>query len=415
MKPANFKHGSGARSKYPSQILNPEYITLWFGLFFFMLNLSTFNLLPYYLELRGASPGLYGSVAGILGVSNFFSLILLGHRADAWSRKRTVMFYFMFALGGNLAGLWAMEQPELEWFYGVRLLQGIFMGLGFPLVFTWVVEVTPPSQKHLALAWFGIGGILANSLGPSLGELVLSLQGKSGDASGFYLVFLMALGFQLAAMAFFLITRDVAVQRDEEGARPGLAPLLRRRETVLMLMVAWVFGGVFGVLMSFGKNYTASLGLSFVSVLLWAYSAGAVFSRIFIRQITGYLNEKRMIPLGLAGVAATFLLLSVAGNYPLLAFIGFLYGLSHGILYPTLFVRMIDMQAPEELGRAATLYQGSYSVGWGLYPLTGGFLISVWGFPVFFLLLALLASLAIPLHHQAEILAEKRRRRQDGA
>lgn len=406
-------HGSGSRPNPPSQILNRQYITLWFGLFFYMLNLSIFNLLPYYLELRGASPGLYGSVAGIMGVSNFFAIIFLAHRADAWSRKRSVVFYFMFSLAGNGVGLWAMGQPELEWFYVVRLLQGIYLGLGFPLVFAWVIEVTPPSQKHLALAWFGIGGIFANSLGPSLAELLLSLQQSATDPSGFYPVFVMALGFHLAALVCFLAARDVKANTGGEDKKPGLASLLRRRETLLMVTVAWIFGGVYGVLMSFGKNYSASLGLSFVSVLLWGYSAGTISSRIFIRQITRFLNEKRMIPLGLTGVSAAFLLLSLAGNYSMLASVGFLYGLSHGILYPTLFVRMIDMQKPEEIGRAATLFQGSFSVGWGVFPLTGGFLITGFGFPAFFLGLALLPILAIPLHQRAERLAEKRRTGQD--
>jgi len=48
----------------PQRVLNPDYLKLWCGLLFFMLNMSAFNLLPYYLELRGASPDLYGQVAG---------------------------------------------------------------------------------------------------------------------------------------------------------------------------------------------------------------------------------------------------------------------------------------------------------------------------------------------------------------
>ncbi len=163
--------------------------------------------------------------------------------------------------------------------------------------------------------------------------------------------------------------------------------------------------------MSFGKNYTALVGLTYVSILLWAYSIGAIASRVFMQPITRRLSEKRMIPLGLAGLGGvSFLMLAGSDNYWLLGATGALYGLSHGILYPTLFVRFIGFQPPGEIGRAATLYQGAFSAGWGLFPLAGGLVLGWSGFPRLFVLLAGLALLAIPLHARAERVAWERAR-----
>jgi MFS family permease len=391
----------------PARVLNPNYVKLWFGLLFFMLNMSAFNLLPYYLELRGASPDLYGSVAGSMGISNFLCLLLLGRQADAWSRKTTVSTYFLAAFAGNVIAIWAMGQADLRWYFAVRLLQGVFMGLGFPIVFSWTVELSPPNMRQLALAWFGIGGILANSLGPTLGELALSLQTDPNAPEAYAAVWIMATAFALLGLGFFLSTDNVQPAPPEAGAE-GLLPLLHRPESRLVLAVNLIFGGLFGVLMSFSKNYTASLGLSYVSLLLWAYTIGAVLSRVFMDLIMRRITERHLIPLGLLGVGATFFMLAAAEGYALLGAAGFVYGLSHGILFPTLYVRFLNFQRPSEIGRAATLFQGCFSIGWGLIPLGGGTLVRLTNFPSFFSLLAALAGLGILLHLRAEAAANRR-------
>jgi predicted MFS family arabinose efflux permease len=129
---------------------------------------------------------------------------------------------------------------------------------------------------------------------------------------------------------------------------------------------------------------------------------------VFIQQITRILHEGRLAPIGLAGLGASFLLLGLSRGYGMLWAIGLLYGLSHGIVYPTLFVRFLDFQRPDEIGRGATLFQGSFSIGWGLLPMVGGTLIRLLGFPIFFTLLSLLSFGSIGLHRLAERSASRR-------
>ncbi len=144
-------------------------------------------------------------------------------------------------------------------------------------------------------------------------------------------------------------------------------------------------------------------------MLLWAYSLGAVLSRVFMQQIIRHLAETHMIPLGLVGIGTTYLMLGLSQGYGLLGVSGFLYGLSHGILYPTLFVRYLNFQRPGETGRAATLYQGGFSIGWGLFPLAGGSFVRLTNFPTFFSLLTAVAGVGIILHLEAERVARRQR------
>ena len=388
------------------RILTPDFFKLALGLHFFMLNMSIFNLLPYYLELRGASADLYGQVAGSMGISNVVMLLLLGHRADVWSLKATLSTYFVAAFAGNLVALWAMGQESLYWFFVARMLQGVFMGLGFPLLSGWVVALSPPKRKQAAVAWLGIAGILANSLGPTLGELVLAWQGRPEDPTAYFAVFAMATVFQVISLGFLLSARNV--HSHGSGAAKGLGALLKQRDALLLLAVCFIFGGLFGAIMSFSKNYTAWLGLPFVSLLLWAYTVGAIFSRVVIQVVMRHITESSLILLGLLGLGLTFLLLGFVRDYPLLTFTGLLYGLSHGVLYPTLYVRFLDTQPRDEVGRSSTLYQGSFSIGWGLFPLFGGSVVGLTNFPTFFGLLAACAGIGILLYLAAERTPQRR-------
>lgn len=387
--------------------MTPDFIKLWFGQHLFMLNMSIFNLLPYYLELRGVGPDLYGQVAGSMGISIVICMVLFARRADIWSRKTTIGVYFIASLAGNIVALWAMSQPDPRWYFVARLLQGVFMALGFPLIFTWAVELSPPDRKHVVLAWFGIAGLLSNSLGPSLAEWVLSLQPNPNSPDAFFPVFVMSTGFQVASLFFFIWVRDTRAKRVEGEDSIGMRPLLARPHSLLLLLVTASFGGMFGIIMSFGKNYVVSVGLDYVSVLLWAYTIGAIFSRVFIQQISRYVEERHIVMLGLAGLGLTFLMLINTGAYTMLAATGFLYGLSHGVLYPTLFVRFLNFQKSSETGRAATLFQGTFSIGWGLLPLAGGTIVRLTSFNALFGMLVVLSLVGVALAVWAESAATK--------
>ena len=174
--------------------------------------------------------------------------------------------------------------------------------------------------------------------------------------------------------------------------------IMFRKETFLLLVITLCFGGMFGTYVSFGKNYAASVGLSYGSILYSTYAGGAILARFFIRPLTDHLTPSHMIPFGLAGIGVSLFLLGFSDTYTSLGIMGLLYGLSHGILYPTLVVRFIDAQRPSEIGRATIIVQGSFSGGWGLFPWLGGILVQHSSFPSLFSLLTAVSGLCIFIH-----------------
>jgi hypothetical protein len=182
-------------------------------------------------------------------------------------------------------------------------------------------------------------------------------------------------------------------------------PLLKRGESQLILAITFVFGGMFGIYTNFGKNFTASLNLRYASVLFGTYSGGAILSRLLIRPMTRLILERNLIPVGFVGVSFTFFVLAMAHSYWGLSVGGLLYGFGHGVLYPALFIRFLNMQQDSEIGRGTILYQGLFSAGWGFLPYAGGYLVQFSNFQALFTLLATFCGISIVLHQVAERMA----------
>ncbi|HUJ75057.1 MAG TPA: MFS transporter [bacterium] len=396
---------AGAAPPSPSaRIVTGDFLKLFVAVHFSMNDMSLYNLLPYYMQLRGVTPHQYGLVAGTAGVATFVCMLLFGRWADRGSRKALVLAYLAVCLVGDGVAVLAMHGPWQGYFL-CRTLHGAYLGLGFPLVFSWAVDQCSPRQRYVVLAWMGIAGIFSNSLGPILAEALLAWQGRAGDPDSFLPVFLMGSAFSVAAWLMVASARDVPVQGRRSG---GLLILVSRRESLLCLLVTFALGGMFASLVTFGKNYTIAQELSFVSVLLVAYSAGAILSRVLIRQIVSRVPEHRLGGVGLTILVPAFLLLGFAGNYPALTLSGLLYGLGHGVLYPTLYVRFLDYQQAGQLGRASIVFQGAFNVGAGIFLMAGGALVQRAGFSVYFWLLAAIAAACIPANAWAEALWRRR-------
>jgi MFS family permease len=365
-----------------------------------MFGMSTFVLLPHYLMLRGTTEAFYGAVSGTVGLASFACAVLLGRWGDRWDRKRAVTYYMLPGIAGTILACAALDaHPAL--YFVVRALHGFSLGLGFPIVIAWVVEVSPPLRRMEAISYFGVTSLAASALGPLVGELLLNAQGLPVQAGAYRAVFLMALAMLLIGMGFMR-----AVPTVPTAAGPytggGLLPLLRNPGARLLLLVTLNFGGVSFILMSFGKTYAEHLHLEYSSVLFGAFSTGAVASRLCIRPILARISQFHLVMIALIGVAGSFVIVSLAEGYPGLAAAGLLYGLSHGVLYPSLNLRFLEHFTAREIGRASTMFWSAFSLGTGVFPYLGGFVVQAWGFETLFGIAGVITLASLALHWRAE-------------
>lgn len=367
----------------PLGVLSPGFFKLFLGFFFCVLNLNLFALVPYYLQLRGASELLYGTTAGMVGLGGLSAMALFGGRTDRLTRRSATLRYFVASLAANVVALVAMGLPP-AWYLLAAGLHGVMGGVGLPVVFVWASELGPPDRRTQTFAWLGVAGLLGDSLGPLLGESLLFTQPDPQAPSAFLVVFIAASVLWLLSFACFVAAPDAPRAAGFEKTE-GFLPLVRLPELRTMLLAAVAFGGALGVMLSLGKNFVASIGLQFVSVLLGAHTAGALLVRVALPWLLMRFDRVRLVPVAFSGVALSMALLAVTDGYGMLALSGLIYGLSHGLLFPTLLARLMDFGGAEAAGRISTLYMGLFSLGLGLLPALGGVVLPVGGFSALFL------------------------------
>lgn len=139
-------------------------------------------ILPTFIEIMDTSvvnvslPHIQGSLnAGVdeatwvltsYLVSNAVIIPITGWLASVFGRKRYLLFsIFLFTLASILCG----AAPSLEILILARILQGIGGGGLQPLSQAILLETFPPKEHGVAMAIFGMGVVLAPTIGPVLG------------------------------------------------------------------------------------------------------------------------------------------------------------------------------------------------------------------------------------------------------
>ncbi|MDD9943650.1 MAG: MFS transporter [Myxococcales bacterium] len=385
----------------PLSVLTPGFAKLFAGFLLCTLSVNLLSLTPYYLELRGAGELLYGTAAGMHGLAGVAAVALLGGQADRLSRRGASLRYFALSILGNLLALLAMNWHPASYLLPLAL-QGAAFGVGLPVLFVWASELCPPERRTEAFAWFGIAGLVGDSLGPLLAEMLLAAQARPNTPGAFFAVFVAANVLCPLGLACFARVPNVIPAASTAEDHEGLMGLLRSPCLRASLLATMAFGGALGVMLSLGKNFVAGIGLQFVSVLLAGHTVGALTSRVLLPWILARAERPRLITGAFAGVVTSMLLLSATRGYALLALSGLVYGVSHGVLFPTLLSRVIDFSAESAAGRVTSLYMGVFGMGFGLMPILGGAVLKVAGFPSLFRLIALCCAGGLLLARLAE-------------
>lgn len=384
-----------------SSLITAAFVKLFLGFFCCCLILGLYALVPYYLELRGTSELFFGIAAGMHGLGGVVGMLIFGGAADRRTRRASSLRYFAPTLVATALALPAMSWHPL--WYGVCLgLQGVTGGIGLPIMFVWASELCPPSRRTEAFAWLGIAGLAADSLGPLLGETLLLTQGTTRAPADFQLVFAAALVLAPLVVLFLISTPDVQPATDPSAGALRVWPLLQRRAVRTTLLAVVPFGGALGIVLSLGKNFVASIDLQLVSVLLSGHTVGAIGSRLAMPWFLRRFERMQLIAASFFGVVLSMLQLAITDGYGLLLTAGLTYGVSHGILFPTLLSRLIDYGGTAAAGRLTTLYMGMFSLGAGAVTAGAGVVLQVAGYSTVFVSVALICLVGLSLTRRAE-------------
>ncbi len=135
-----------------------------------------------------------------------------------------------------------------------------------------------------------------------------------------------------------------------------------RSDLMVPLGVTLLIGTGFGGVLNFLAAYTATLSLK-ISDFFLAYSAMVIMVRLLGGQASDRAGRDAVVLPSLIVSGLGLFGISLIQSPGALLWMGVVYGLGHGLLYPTLNAQVVDWTGPEERGIAMGVFNASFTAG----------------------------------------------------
>jgi len=385
--PGDDDEGDG--SSRGEALTSPAFIALVFANVAWFLGFATFFLLPKFLVTElNATEQQVGWIMASFGLLSVTALPVVGSFSDRLGR-RPFLLAGASILGGTSALFLLVEQVG-PLVYLLRAVQGLAFACWFVSSSTLVIDLVDARRRGGALGIFGISTLSTHGIAPSLAEWLAQVQ-------SYQWVFVLAIGYTLAAAALALAIPDRARHRHHEQSARSVGRIMAAPALGLIVIASLLCGIGFGTALVYSQPLALQRGISLVTAFLIAYSLTSVLVRIFFSRLPD-LPDKRVVVLPSislmgAGVAWLFWMDSMTEFVAA----GALMGLGHSLTYPTMNALLINRLYSSEHGRGMSLFVGGFNIGMITAQVVFGYLTNFLPLATLFLLAGGLVWLALPV------------------
>ncbi|MEW6668393.1 MAG: MFS transporter [Thermodesulfobacteriota bacterium] len=364
-------------------IYTSTFIRMAVSYFFMASSFGAFFLLPLFIVGHGGSKADTGILMGAFGLSSVLCRPWTSDMIDRIGRKKSYTLGSIIMVVLPLAYL--PFEGELRAFYLplllVRIVHGVGLAVLFTAAFTYVSDIIPDDRLNEGIGMFGVTGLTGTALGPALEELVIR---EFGFPAGFLFAALLA-----AAGFVVQIPLPESYVRKVESTRKAFFLVLRARRTMIIAMVALLFGLGISAANTFVAPYAKEKQIVFISLFFLCSSATAILTRVLGGKLADRLGEERIIPSALLVAGTGFILLLFLRSLPTLALAGILIGYGHGFLFPCIIALSLRNQPAEIRGKVTGVSTGAMDAGILAGSVMLGYIGEWGGFQALFLTTAL--------------------------
>lgn len=373
-------------------LYTPAFAALFFANLCTVASFAAFFLFPLLITAQGGSQQDIGIIMGAFALASAACRPWVAEMIDRFGRKRsysigcllmTLMPLLHLLLSGQLPNDYL---PLLA----IRIVHGIGLAICFTAIFTFIVDLIPVERLNEGIGMFGTSGLIGLAVGPAIAEPVL----KNFGASAF---FLTAAGLSACGLLLHLPVSDRHDTTSPASTAPSFFCLLRQRKHTVCAGLALLFG--FGLAAT--GNFVAPLAqqrqLGYISAYYIAYSCAAVGIRFIAGRLADRLGENQIIPWGFTIAASGLLLMPLVSNDFLLVLVGLLFGVGHGLLFPSLNAMAVRNEPYEVRGKITGIFTGGIDSGAFVGALILGGIGEVVGYQVLFSCAGLVVLLGLGL------------------
>lgn len=352
--------------------------------FFLFLSVSLFFLLPLFLKQFQASGSQVGLIMGIHSLTAIMIRPFFGRLIDRQGGKKISM------LG---LGLLMVTVPLFHLVQGagafpvfLRALTGAGWGISMTATITMCTDLAPVQSMARSIGLVGVAGLVANAVGPSLGEELIKRFGFSG-------LFNTSLICLILAFIFIALTKELPKEDRGPASSSSLASLISSRSLLILLIIGSmpvIHGSIRGAMIYFMPLLARFLNLGRVGPFFIIFSAAAILSRFRLGGLSDHLGRKKVVMFSALIISINLLFISQIRSMAGLWLAGFIGGFGQGLIFPALSTYLIDFLGRENKGLAISLYNSLFDVGMGLGSILYGWISEMVGLRSMYLVAGIL-------------------------
>jgi len=360
-------------------ILSRDFVLGFFALFTFVAAMYTLMpTLPIYLERLGSSVMEIGVLIGVYSVSALIFRLLVG-LGFRWFSEKTIMMTgaLLFAITFFACLLFRPFWPFLV----VRLFQGAAFCFMDTAALALVVNITPLAHRGQGLATFMLAITLALALAPAFGMFIINHY-------SFTSLFLTCAALSLCAFFFSWRLQSRYRMKLEKGAPSGSGSVLELK-IIAPAITGFLYSLLWGTVNAFVPLFAIESGVSNPGYFFSSVAVMIIVGRTMGARILDIYSKEKIVLTFLSISMIAMILLSLSKTLPMFVLVGLLWGTGSAFLFPGIMAYAFDY-AGSSGGPAVGTYRAVSDLGMALGPVIMGLIISLAGYRIMFLCLALI-------------------------
>ncbi len=319
------------------------------------------------------------------GVIKALANLVSGQLADAWGRKRVLVFGWLVGLPVPFMIIWA---PSWGWIIAANALLGINQGLAWSMTVIMKVDLVGPKSRGLAVGLNEFAGYLAVGVTAFLTGYLASRYGLR--PTPIYL----GIGYAvLGALLSIMLVRDTRGHVRLEAAAHSQQPTSMSFRDIFALtsfgdrnLFAASQAGLVNNLndgMSWGifPLFFASFGLGIerIGILKAIYPATWGILQIATGPLSDRWGRKGLIVAGMWIQSAGLFLTAATHQFQWWLAGSLLLGVGTAMVYPSLIAAVSDASHPTWRARSLSVYRFWRDLGYAIGALSAGIIADIFG------------------------------------
>lgn len=300
-----------------------------------------------------------GWIVGVGMIGSFFVRLALGSWIDRYgSRLLWISSLLLFAatcfahLAVTSHTSAAIYLLRISYCCAVAGINGASM--------TFISTFGPTERLAELVGMLGTAGFTGTVLGTLLGDFLFgSVKVEESQVQQMFLV----AGSLGAAAIPFAWASTWNEKRPDATANSSLLTLLRRHHPGMVLMVGVAMGIGLGLPGTFLRTYARELHIPRIGFFFLVYAAAAIVTRVLTRRWPERYGPRRIILVGMAGMAASLVLFLFVQKEWQLFLPAIAFGCSHAVLFPSVVAAGSQTFPAANRGLATVLVLATWDLG----------------------------------------------------